>query len=127
MNYSFAAAALLSAGVLAAHVIGGGRFYVRPLLAAAALHPVPKYVHYYCWHMVTIVLAAMAVSFGRAAVVPEASDLAALMTTLASGFTIWSLGLVLWKRQKPLHMPQWALFAPVAICGVLGLLLESPS
>ena len=110
MNTYFLLAALLSIGVLAAHIFGGGRFYVRPLLAAD-LHPVPKYVHYYCWHIVTMTLAAMAVSFGRAAVHPGARDLAVLMTVLAAGFAVWSLGLVLWKRQRPLHMPQWALFA----------------
>ena len=126
MNSYFALAAVLSAGVCVAHVIAGGRFYVRPLLAAPDLHPVPKYVHYYCWHLVTMMLAAMAIGFGLAAVDPGARDLAVLMTVLASGFSVWSLGLVLWKRQKPLQMPQWALFTPVAIFGILGFLRGSP-
>lgn len=127
MNGYFTTAAVLSTGVLAAHVFGGGRFYVRPLLAASDLHPVPKYVHYYCWHLVTMVLAAMAVSFGQAAVDPGAKDLALLMTVLAAGFTLWSLALVAWKRQPFLRMPQWALLAPVSICGGLGLLLGGPA
>lgn len=127
MNSYFALAALLSAGVLAAHVVAGGRFYVRPLLAASDLHPVPKYVHYYCWHIVTMVLAAMAVSFGRAAALPEARELAVLMTVLATGFMVWSLGLVLWRRQRPLRMPQWALFAPISLCGWLGLAAGPPA
>lgn len=127
MNPYFTVAAILSAGVLAAHLFGGGRFYVRPLLAAPDLHPVPKYVHYYCWHLVSMVLAAMAVCFGLAAVDPGARDLAVLMTILAAGFTLWSLALVSWKRQRFLRMPQWALLGSVALAGGLGLALGGPA
>lgn len=125
MNPYFTVAAILSVGVCLAHTLAGGRFYVRPLLAASDLHPVPKYVHYYCWHLVTMLLAAMAVGFGLAAVYPESREMAVLMTVLASLFSLWSLALVLWKRQRPLQMPQWALFAPVSIFGILGLLMGS--
>lgn len=127
MNASFAVAAALSAAVCIAHVVAGGKFYVRPLLAATALHPVPRFVHYYCWHIVTMVLVAMAAGFGRAAVDPGAADVALLMTVLASGFSVWSLALVLWKRQRLLQMPQWALFVPVAIFGILGLTAGAPA
>lgn len=127
MNSYFLVAAILSAGVLAAHVVGGGRFYVRPLLAARDLHPVPKHVHYYCWHLVTMVLAAMAAGFGQAAVEPGARDVAVLLTLLAAGFTLWSLALVTWKRQPFLRMPQWALLGPVAVAGGLGLLAGGPA
>jgi hypothetical protein len=123
----FTAAAVLSAGVCAAHVFAGGRFYLRPLLAATGLHPVPRFVHYYCWHLVTMILVAMAIGFGRAAVDPGAADVALLLTVLASGFSLWSLVLVLWKRQRPLQMPQWALFAPVALSGILGLTVGAPA
>lgn len=127
MNIFFGIAAALSASVCVAHIVAGGRFYVRPLLAATGLHPVPRFVHYYCWHLVTMVLAAMAVGFGRAAIDPGAADVALLLTVLSSSFSAWSLALVLWKRQRLLQMPQWALFAPVAIFGILGLTAGAPA
>ncbi len=114
-------AAAVSAVVCGLHVFLGGPTSARPLLRARYLHPVAKYTNYYCWHIVTLVLVAMPVSFAWAARWPEAIELAVLMTALAAAFTVWSGALVVWKQQKPLHLPQWALFLPVTVLGLFGL------
>lgn len=122
MNGFLIAAAVLSLIVCGLHVWAGGPAIAGPLLRSGDLGRVAKYTNYYCWHIVTIVLAAMPVGFLMGAVRPESRDLAALMTVFAGAFMLWSLGLVVWKRQKPFHLPQWALFLPVAAAGALGLL-----
>ena len=116
------AAAVLSLLVCGLHVFAGGPAIAAPLLRSADLGRVSKYTNYYCWHIVTIVLLAMPVGFLLGALRRESLDIAALMTVLAGAFMLWSLGLVVWKKQKPFHLPQWALFLPVTVVGALGLL-----
>ncbi|MDJ1158131.1 hypothetical protein QNA08_07790 [Chelatococcus sp. SYSU_G07232] len=114
-----AAAALLSAATALIHTFLGGREIAVPLLAARDLAPVPKLTAYYCWHMVTLLLFAMAVGFALAAA-GRGEGLATGLTILAALFALLSLGLVVGYRVNPWHMPQWALFLPIALCGALG-------
>lgn len=122
MNAFLAVAAALSLIVCGLHVWAGGPAIAGPLLRSNDLDRVAKYTNYYCWHIVTIVLLAMPIGFLLGAVRPDSLDIAALMTVLAGAFALWSLGLVFWKKQKPFHLPQWALFLPVTVVGALGLL-----
>lgn len=102
------------------HVFAGGPTTARPLLASKDLAPVPKYTNYYCWHLVSLMLAAM--SLGFALSVWERAPLqTALWTILAGASTVWSVVLFISKQQKPLHLPQWILFLPITILGILGL------
>lgn len=122
MNVFFIIAAALSALTWAIHVFAGGRFIARPLLDSN-LADVPKFTHYYCWHIVSIVLAFMPVGFCIGAAGTGGRELVLMTTALAAAFAVWSLVLVVWKRQSPLRLPQWALFLPIAIFGSLGLWL----
>ena len=36
-------------------------------------------------------------------------------------FGIWSVVMIQRFGLKPMHFPQWVLFAPIAVCGALGL------
>jgi len=119
MNHALALAAALSLGTWALHAFVGGREVAGPLLRSA-LRPVPKYTSYYCWHLVTIVLFAMAAAFAYGAVVPGGRDVAALALILSSAFAVWSLALVRWKRQPPLHLPQWLLFIAISVVASIG-------
>lgn len=120
MNTYLVLAAGTSAVVCLLHIFGGGPQVVGPLLKSE-LAEVPKYLNYYCWHLVTLTLVVMAAGFLLAALNPNEVMLALLMTLLAGSFAIWSLGLVLWKRQSLWDMPQWLLFLPIAVFGGLGL------
>ena len=124
MTWSFAAAAVLSFLTLCVHLFLGGRDVARPVLAARELDPVAKYTSYYCWHLVSMVLAAMTAAYAWAAFVPHAREAAVLVTALAAGFAVWSAALAVWKRQRFTVLPQWILFAPIAILGVVGLVAE---
>jgi hypothetical protein len=70
MNNAFALAALAAALGFAVHTFVGSKFVVQPHLAARHVPPVSKWLMFLCWHAVTIVLLAMTVFLGWAAMNP---------------------------------------------------------
>jgi hypothetical protein len=123
MNAYFAAAGGLSIITFAVHFWLGGAQIARPLLNGRELNRVVKLTHYYCWHLVSIALILLAVAFLAAAARGPATVLGAGATAAAALATLWNLALVIAHRVKPWLMPQWALFAPIAVLGALGLML----
>jgi hypothetical protein len=121
VNTWLALAAALSAATTLIHVILGGRHVATPLLATDRLHPVPKFTMYYCWHLVTLMLAALALAFGLVATGLGSRDLALFATSGAALFCLWSLGMIGLFRLQLAYFPQWALFAAIAISGTIGL------
>ena len=121
MNLWLALAAAFAAATTLIHIVLGGRFVAAPLLAAERLHAVPKFTMYYCWHLVTIMLAALALAFGLAATGQGSRDLALFATAGAALFCLWSLGMIGLFRLRIAHFPQWALFAAITVSGTIGL------
>ncbi|MBR3193500.1 hypothetical protein [Bosea sp. (in: a-proteobacteria)] len=121
MNLWLALAAVLAAITTLIHVILGGRYVTTPLLATERLHAVPKFTMYYCWHLVTIVLAALALAFGLVATGRGSRDLALFATAGAALFCLWSLGMIGLFRLRIAHFPQWLLFATITVSGMIGL------
>jgi hypothetical protein len=113
-------AATLSFFTLVAHVFGGGRTIARPPLNCD-LADEPKYASYYCWHMVTIIIAYMTISFILVASNLASPDLAWGLNILSIPFTIWSVRLCLWKKQELLKLPQWLMSLPIRVAGILGV------
>lgn len=118
MNWLYAASAL-SAITCLIHLFGGGITVAKPLLESE-LGAEAKYANYYCWHMVTIMIAAMAICFFLAARAWASMDLAVLSSSLAFAFALWSGALIMLKKQPMLTLPQWILFLPTAIVGFIG-------
>jgi hypothetical protein len=117
---------LFAAGVVAAlsvliHVFGGGPEIAHPLLRSKDISDVSKFVNYYCWHLVTMTIAAMAAGFIWASIDPTQTGLAWMWTVMAVLFTLWSLALIKWKQQKLFHMPQWTLFGVISVLAVAGM------
>lgn len=121
MNSWFIAAAGASLATALVHIVAGGRFIARPLLASTDLREVPKYTQYYCWHIVSIVLLTMALGYAYCGFDPQASALAVVLTGLAAAFALWCALLIAWKRLSPIRMLQWMLFLPIALLGLAGL------
>ena len=121
MNLWLALAAVLAAITTLIHVILGGRYVTTPLLATERLHAVPKFTMYYCWHLVTIVLAALALAFGLVATGRGSRDLALFATAGAALFCLGSLGMIGLFRLRIAHFPQWLLFATITVSGMIGL------
>ncbi len=122
MNGWFIAASAVAGLTAFAHLVPGGRAIARPLLASGDLHDVPKFTHYYCWHIVSIVLLTMAAGYAYCALFAGEKALAVVLTGLALSFGLWNVALIVWKQQSFLLLPQWALFAPIAGLGLMGLL-----
>ncbi|MET1415911.1 hypothetical protein ABVF61_26810 [Roseibium sp. HPY-6] len=120
MNSFFLVAAALSAGTCLIHTFLGGREIAVPLLNATGLGPVPKYVSYYCWHIATIALAAMAIMFAVAAAYPQSWELGWTATGLAVSFCLLGVALPPLKKQSYKAMPQGWLFLPIACFGIAG-------
>lgn len=121
MNNWFLSAAALSAAVCAVHVIMGGREAARPLLASTELDQVAKYTNYYCWHIVTIVIAALGAAFLVAAIDHDADELALFAVITSFLFAVWSLAMIARFRLPLLPFGQWILFLVVAAVGAAGL------
>ena len=113
--------AAVAALIAAVHFFAGGREVARPLLRQNALPPVVTLTHYYCWHLVTITLLGLAGAFGYASLAPDGRVLAVFATGAAGLFAAWGLALVLWQAQRHRDMPQWMLFAVLAVSGAGAL------
>lgn len=121
MNLALVAAAGLSLLTWAIHTFIGSREIAAPLMRSD-LAGVPKYTVYYCWHVVTLVLFAMALGFAYAACVPASIALGVFLTVLSGAFMAWSLALVVTGERTALELPQWSLFAAITGAGVVGVL-----
>ena len=113
------AAAIAAFATFLIHTILGGREIATPLLAATDLHRIPKYTSYYCWHMVTIVLFAMAAGLAWGGWAGDRALVVALFA-LAVAFCVLSLAMVRAFRVSPWHMPQWSLFLLIALLSGIG-------
>lgn len=122
MNTYLLTAAALSGITTFIHFYFGGREIAKPLLAAADIQDVPKYTNYYCWHLVTAMLASMCAAFLWAGITPTAIESAVIAELLAIFSALWSLALGRWKGQSFRRMPQWILFTAIAVAGATGFL-----
>ncbi|MFK7861184.1 MAG: hypothetical protein AB8B64_20375 [Granulosicoccus sp.] len=123
MNVWLLSSGILTTAIWGIHTFLGGPSIARPLLSATDLGAVPKWTQYYCWHLVTITLAAMAVGLGYAAFVPEAHDVALLISFLALLFALFGLLLPLRAGVTYAEMPQGFLFLPVAGLAFVGVMV----
>ena len=121
MNWPFLIAAVLCLIIGCIHAFTGSRTDVRPLLDSDIPEPA-KSTLYYCWHLVTIVLFSMAVSFAWTGLQPEVRMPGVACTLLSSAFSLWGFVIVLLRKRSLLtEMPQGWMFAIVAVIGLWGV------
>lgn len=119
-------AAVAMAAITALHIVGGGAELARPLLDQKALGASVTGNLYYGWHLVSVMLAAMALAYGAAAVSARHRSLGSASTLLALAFAILNIVIGLRTDLFPWQLPQWVLFLPVAVVGFLGLMASRP-
>ena len=121
MNPGFALAAVLSLITFGVHTFIGGRFAARPLLAATDFDRASRWLNYFTWHMVTVLLLFMAGGFWFAANQPDAVEVAVLLMLMAAAFS----PLCVWVAMKggiaPWRFPASWLFLLIAMAGLCGL------
>lgn len=118
---AFAFAAVVAAFGVGFHVLVGGRLVARSLLDSPGLAPPARWIAYFCWHMATLTVAAMAAGFAWAAVDARAALLGGLLTGLSLAFA----GLCAWvafrARLPALRLPPLLLFITLTAAGAWGL------
>ena len=92
------------------------------MLSATELDVVVRETQYLCWHFTSVSIACISGFFVASAWLGE-DTFALVGTVLASGFVVSGIGLVQLRQASHLKMPQGWLFVPVALFGVLGLIL----
>jgi hypothetical protein len=102
-------------------VFGGGRMFVRPLLADTHLVPEVKWLSYVSWHVTSILLLGSAAAFVHVAKHPGDLPLAVLVTFMQGA--VAALCLVVGLRLHPimLRLPAIYLFSLIAALGAAGI------
>ena len=104
------------------HTFIGGVRVAGPLLADENLPLATKWLAYYCWHLVTIMIAAMtlffaaAASYGVPAALVFAFSLFCLSCSGLSAIVAIKGGIAPWR------FPSTTLFAVVGLTGTAGVL-----
>lgn len=121
MNSGLCAAAALSLSIAALHTFVGSRTDVRPLLESNLAEPA-KSTLYLCWHLVTIVLFAVAALFAWSAADSRTLLPGVIATTLCGCFALWgSIAALIRRRSMLRELPQGWLFILPTIAGLFGL------
>lgn len=115
-------AAATAFGLACLHTFMGGPQLVPPLLKSKDIPEPIKLIHYYCWHIVTIMLFGLSAAYAYAAFEPTGRILAVVATGMSFLCVAWGFFLVIWKKQKHSDMPQWMLFLPQTAIGIYALL-----
>ena len=121
MNTMLLIAATLSVGICLLHTFLGGQSIARPLLTAP-MPSMPKHTRYFCWHIVTIVLAGLGGMFTYAALRPEGVDVGWVAVALTAAIALYGLIMPPSLKLKYSDHPQGWLFVPVALVGAWGCL-----
>lgn len=104
------------------HVVVGGRHVARPLLADRRLPPPAKWLSYYCWHIVSLMILTFVGMLTYWAF--RAPDRLSLVFT-AAFFAVCG-GMSAWVATKgkiaPLRFPSTSLFFALALCVAADLL-----
>ena len=119
-NLGFATAAVLSLITFGVHTFVGGRFAARPLLAATDFHKASRWLNYFTWHMVTVMLLFMAAGFGWAATSPDHFDVAVLLMLMAAVFSPLCIGVAFKGGIAPWRFPASWLFLLILAAGLWG-------
>lgn len=111
-------AASVSAFVtFAVHTFIGGIYVARPLLAERTLPKAAKWLAYYCWHIVTLLLLALSLAFGGAAIGGAASGAVLGLSAFCAACSFLSIVVALKGHIAPWRFPSTTLFAITAALG----------
>ena len=102
----------------AVHTFIGGIFVARPLLADQGLPKAAKWLAYYCWHIVTLLLLGLALAFGAAAAGALAREAALGLSVFCAACSLLSIAVALKGHIAPWRFPSTTLFAVTAAFGL---------
>lgn len=115
-------AAGLAMVTFAVHTFIGGIVVARPLLADTRLPAASKWLNYYCWHIATLTILAIAAAFAYSAIREDRPEGAVFGTAFAAALSALSAAVAVKGNIHPLRFPSTSLFAGIAVLGVAALL-----
>src|SRR5689334_5445723 len=95
------AASASAIATFAVHTFVGGAFVARPLLADQGLPKAAKWLAYYCWHIVTMLLLALALAFAAAALDWLAPHAVLALSAFSAACSLLSIAVALKGRIAP--------------------------
>ena len=119
----FTAAAVAALVTFCVHTFVGGRVVATPLLADQSLPRASKWLNYYCWHITTIQIFAMAYAFAHMVITGPNIELAVFVSSLALLNAVLSAAVALKGRINPLRFPSTSLFTVTAGLGWVAVLV----
>lgn len=114
-------ATFISGVTFVVHTFVGGVYVARPLLANTTLPRASKWLSYYCWHIATILIAAIGVAFAYCALRPDRIELAIGAAVVSAMLAALSTLVGMRARINPLRFPSTSLFTLLAALGFLAL------
>lgn len=121
INPGFATASVIALITFGVHTFVGGIYVARPLLMARDLTAASRWLNYYTWHIVTVLLLFMAAGFFWAARSRDAAEVGLLLTAMAAVFSPLCVGIALKGGIAPWRFPAASLFLAMMFAGVWGL------
>ena len=121
--FLFWVAAAVAAITFYVHTFIGGDRVAQPLLADESLPLATKWLSYYCWHLVTIMIAAMTMFFAAVASFGIASPLVLAFSLFCLSCSGLSAIVAVKGGIAPWRFPSTTLFAIVGLAGTAGVLI----
>lgn len=112
-----------AAALAALHTFVGTPEVADPLLASTP-EDQAKYINFFCWHIVTIVLWAVAAGYLWSALFRHSTDLVVFLTVMMAGIGVWGVLLPPSVGLSYKTMPQGWLFFPIVTLAIFGLINE---
>jgi hypothetical protein len=117
---------LLASGVslvtFVVHWQVGGIYAARPLLAASDITEASRWLNYFCWHIVTVLLLIMTGVLALGAVERISTDAIAVVALIAGSISLLSIAVTLRAGIRPYRFPASYLLASVAALSLAGIL-----
>ena len=100
----------------------GGIYAARPLLAAKDITKASRWLNYFCWHIVTILMLIMTGELGLTAFDLVSTDTIALVALIAGSISLLSIAVTLRAGIRPYRFPASYLLAVVAALSLAAIL-----
>jgi hypothetical protein len=119
MDLGLGSAAAIAFITFAVHTFVGGVRVARPLLADRSLPPASKWLNYYCWHIVTVLLAAMTAAFSYIALHPDLAGVGKSLGALALILAGLSAAVAFKAGIRPWRFPSTTLFLLMGVAAMI--------
>jgi len=116
------AASVLMAAAFFVHVFVGGKYVARPLLAERRLSPPAKWLSYYCWHLVSLMLVFFAAFLAYGSLNRPNVIILGGLTVFFAACCLLSVHAANKGGIAPLRFPSTSLFFAGAVCVAADML-----